>query len=344
MGHPMPGKSPDVETSPPTGHPSTRRKPAPKKTAPKKPAAKTAPVKKPSAKPPTTSNKSIDKALLAQRFGWTLAALQGIPEVWDKFNEAVKNGWSEEQFGAQIRATKWYQQHSDQFRQMYVLEKSDPAKWKRVQSETFSKVHDLASSMGVKYDPELFGKITRQALYQGWSESQIRNALGGLVNFASGSHFGGSSGQAEVTLRQYAYNMGIKLSDGTLKTWLQQLARGDKTIEDFQAYMQSMAESAFPSLASQIKSGITVRQLADPYIQSMASILEINPNAIDLNDSTIRRALSSVSQDGKTSTGVPLWQFEYDLKKDPRWLKTNNARESINSVAHDVLKQWGFAF
>lgn len=208
----------------------------------------------------------------------------------------------------------------------------------------FSKVHDIASTMGVKYDPDLFGKITRQALYQGWSEAQIRNALGSMVDFASGSHFGGSSGQAEQQLRQYAYNMGIKLSDNTLKTWLQQLARGDKTIEDFQAYMQSSAESAFPSLAQQIRSGITVRQLADPYIQSMASILEINPNAIDLNDATIRKALSSVSADGKTSTGVPLWQFEYQLRQDPRWLKTNNARESINSVAHDVLKQWGFAF
>lgn len=282
--------------------------------------------------------------MLAQRYGWTLAALQSVPELWKLFNQAVKEGWGDDVFAAHVRSSKWYQAHSDQFRQMYVLEKSDPAKWKRVQSEMFAKVHDLASSMGVKYDPELFGKITRQALYQGWSEAQIRNALGGLVDFASGSHFGGSSGQAEQQLRQYAFNMGVKLSDGTLKTWLQQLARGDKTIEDFQAYMQSMAESAFPSLAAQIKSGITVRQLADPYIQSMASILELNANAIDLTDPTIRKALSSVSTDGKTSTGVPLWQFEYDLRKDPRWLKTNNARESINSVAHDVLKQWGFAF
>lgn len=314
-------------------------------TTAKKTTTKSSTASKTTASKSTTSaTNTVDKKLLAQRYGWTLSVLQGIPELWNLFNQAVKGNWSPDEFGARVKATTWYQTHSDQYRQMYVLEKSDPSKWARIQTEMFSKVHDLASSMGVKYDADLFGKVTRQALYNGWSDAQIRNALGGMLDFASGSHFGGDAGQAEATLRAYAYNMGVKLGDSTLKTWLQQMAKGDKTIEDFQAYMQTVAEQTFPAFAQQIKSGVTVRQLADPYIQSMASILEVNANQLDLNDPTIRKALTDVGSDGTNKGGVPLWQFEYQLRQDPRWLKTNNARESINSVAHSILKDWGFAF
>jgi hypothetical protein len=199
--------------------------------------------------------------------------------------------------------------------------------------------------MGVKYDKDLFASVTRQALYNGWDDAQVRNALAGMLDFSAGGHFGGEAGQAEQELRNYAGQMGVSLSDNTLKTWLRSLVAGNHSIEDYQAYIQNNAELAFPAFSKQIKSGVTVRQIADPYIQSMGNILEINPNSIDLQNATIRKALTQVDDQGQaTGTGVPIWQFENSLRQDPRWLQTNNAREQINGVAHSVLKDFGFTF
>jgi len=33
---------------------------------------------------------------------------------------------------------------------------------------------------------------------------------------------------------------------------------------------------------------------------------------------------------------MPLWQFEQDLRKDPRWQYTNNARESVFNAVYQT--------
>jgi hypothetical protein len=46
----------------------------------------------------------------------------------------------------------------------------------------------------------------------------------------------------------------------------------------------------------------------------------------------------------KPGTQYPLWQFENDVRSDPLWKKTNNARESMFSVAHQVAKDFGLSY
>jgi hypothetical protein len=36
-----------------------------------------------------------------------------------------------------------------------------------------------------------------------------------------------------------------------------------------------------------------------------------------------------------------MWQYEQTLRQDPRWGFTNNARDSVNSTAHQILKDFG---
>jgi len=350
---PPSGTSDGFVPTPPARVPP-KRTPPKKKPPPKRstPPARSAPSNNGGgiAAPRATSigsgaSNSIDKKLLAQKYGWALSVLKSIPELYKIFNQAVKGTWSPDEFAARVRDSKWYKTHNDQFRQTYVLEKTDPSKYKRLSSQKLADIQDLAASMGVKYDKDLFASVTRQALYNGWDDAQVRNALAGMLDFSAGGHFGGEAGQAEQELRNYAGQMGVSLSDNTLKTWLRSLVAGNHSIEDYQAYIQNNAELAFPAFSKQIKSGVTVRQIADPYIQSMGNILEINPNSIDLQNATIRKALTQVDDQGQaTGTGVPIWQFENSLRQDPRWLQTNNAREQINGVAHSVLKDFGFTF
>ena len=87
--------------------------------------------------------------------------------------------------------------------------------------------------------------------------------------------------------------------------------------------------------------GLTTKQAASPYIQSMASILEIDPNAVNLNDPTITKALTAVNEQGAPAV-VPLWQFERDLKKDERYKYTKNAQNEYIGTGYDVLRTLGF--
>jgi hypothetical protein len=67
----------------------------------------------------------------------------------------------------------------------------------------------------------------------------------------------------------------------------------------------------------------------------MASILELNPESIPLNDPTLRTAIGADKE-------MPIYEFQRQLRKDARWQYTNNAREEVSSAALGVLRDFGF--
>ena len=40
---------------------------------------------------------------------------------------------------------------------------------------------------------------------------------------------------------------------------------------------------------------------------------------------------------------MPIWQFEQELRNDPRWEYTDNARATVDSLSLKVLRDWGMA-
>jgi hypothetical protein len=66
----------------------------------------------------------------------------------------------------------------------------------------------------------------------------------------------------------------------------------------------------------------------------MASVLEVNPETIGLNDKTLRSAIGDKE--------MTLYDWERSLRKDPRWQYTNNARQEVSSIGLNVLQQLGF--
>jgi hypothetical protein len=66
----------------------------------------------------------------------------------------------------------------------------------------------------------------------------------------------------------------------------------------------------------------------------MASLLELDPESIDINDSTLQTAIGDKE--------LPIYEFRKILKKDPRWQYTNNAREEVSNKVLRVLRDFGF--
>ena len=151
----------------------------------------------------------------------------------------------------------------------------------------------------------------------------------------------GSSGKYFTEFKNLAARNGIMLSDSAAEDYANKAVAG--TLDDNTIYntIRESAASAFPQLADKIKAGIDLKTLADPYIQSMSNILEVPYTAIDLFDPKIRGALSYTLPDGKVGT-KSIYDFEKELRQDPRWQYTNNARESVSNAALKVLKDFGF--
>jgi hypothetical protein len=81
--------------------------------------------------------------------------------------------------------------------------------------------------------------------------------------------------------------------------------------------------------------GIDLDTVYSPYRNLMASILELNPESIDLKDPTLRSAIGPDKE-------MPIYDFEKTLRKDYRWQYTDNAKRDVSNVALKVLRDFGF--
>lgn len=286
----------------------------------------------------------VSKEEMAANYGWALSFLKSNKELWRLFNKAVDKNYSVNRFVAALRNTKWFRKHGEAYRQSQVLKKTDPGTYNQRMSALKAKVSDMATAMGSDMSWAQITKVANNAMWFGWSDAQLRNTISNYLDQVGHSgHYGGEAGQAEEELRKYAYDQGVNLSDSGLKTWLRNIIAQRMTTQDYKGYVQGLAQQMFPNLSDQIKAGVTVRDLAQPYIQQMAQTLEIDDASIMLTDPTIKKALQNTGPDGKFES-KPLWQFDQELKQDPRWLKTNNARTQLVGAAQNVLKDWGVHF
>jgi len=69
----------------------------------------------------------------------------------------------------------------------------------------------------------------------------------------------------------------------------------------------------------------------------------MGPGAMNIQTPLVKQALQYMGPDGKP-TAMPMYDFENAVRKDPRWLQTDNAQDSFMSNAHRVLQDFGFAY
>ena len=84
-----------------------------------------------------------------------------------------------------------------------------------------------------------------------------------------------------------------------------------------------------------LEQGVNLNTVYSPYRNLMATILELNPESIDLKDPTLRLAFGP---DKETT----IYDFEKTLRKDYRWQYTDNAKRDVSNVALKVLRDFGF--
>lgn len=293
----------------------------------------------------------LDKYELAQQYGLTYATIKANKDLMKLFNQAVAGGWDSTLFTAKLKNTPWWRNTSDSARKFFLLKTGDPATYKAKWSTNQFAVNQLAVQVGLGNQINSKGQsskiLTNAIMYKmrdGWTDARIKAYLGASVTMHGGEMYG-EAGEAYDQIFQLAYQNGQSYSSSWYQKNIRDVVAGRTTLEALQAQIRNAAASKYYAFAGQIRAGQNALDLAQPYIQSVANILELPSTDIDLNNKYIAKAMTSkVSAGQQPGTQYPLWKFENDLRSDPLWKKTNNARESMFSVAHKVAQDFGMAF
>jgi hypothetical protein len=292
---------------------------------------------------PSKQNEADIREQMAAQYGWAISFLKSTPELWKLFLHAVDGQWDTSKFVANLRNTKWFKTHGDTQRKNAVLQKTDPKTYQRRFEQKKSQIQDMSVQLtGVYLTNAQASLVAKHAMDFDWDESQLRNTLSLYLKQVGGTHghYGGEAGTAEQELRQYAADQGVTLADPTVKKWLKGIVAQRNTLQDYKSWIQGQAESSYSGLGQEIRSGKTVRQLADPYVQMMADTFELNPAGINLKDPTISHALQWQNPDGKLGL-MSLGAFRQHLMSDNRYLGTKAAKDSAMDVGNSILKDFG---
>jgi hypothetical protein len=150
----------------------------------------------------------------------------------------------------------------------------------------------------------------------------------------------GAAGNTYNKLRELASAYGIQYSEDWYKNSVAGILSGKESEDTYDINIKELAKSKYPTLAKQIDAGRNVRDLASPYIQTMSQILELSPDAINVDDFYINQALTGLDAEGNPKQ-KPLWEFQQQLRQDPRWNYTRNAQDSLMGTARKVLQDFG---
>lgn len=283
------------------------------------------------------------RAEMAESYGFVEAIFNSVPELKALFDRAVAGGWTSTKFQAEIKNTKWWKSTPDSTRKWLTLQASDPATAKQQLEQQSVKLKQLSASLGGNTTDKYIRDFAVKSIMNGWTDAQLRYELGKSITLQGDSRYG-EAGENYDKIMSYAYEMGVRLSDAYVDSFAKRITQGTASLQEIEDNIRRTAKAQFTQWSKQIDGGQTVADLASPYFQSMATILEVPPGSVNLFDPTIKKALQWKDPSTAQNAIKPMWQFENELREDSRWLKTKNAQDSSMQIAHQVLSDFGLVF
>jgi hypothetical protein len=299
-------------------------------------------------------------------FGLSETLFKNVPSLKTIFDEYVnpKSGMTDDEFRKRIRNDVWFKKNSKEIKTRFVqyynfrdLQESGQAEGSTDYEQQISRIERNLAKRAVEIgsaaasDPIALRKaaenlyITNREDDTTYVDDFLAASIRPISSMIGGKPTEGYSGQALQnynTLLQTARNNGFKISDilpggDNEQQVLSAIASGSIDINRVAQDARKLAAQGQPQYVRDLLSqGYNLSQVFAPYRQTMANILEIDdPNQIDLNDPTLRMAITDKGD-------MNVYDFKKALKKDNRWQYTENARQEVSDVALSVLRDFGF--
>ena len=283
--------------------------------------------------------------------------------------EAVENGLTNEQFLNKARLTDWWQSNSGSVRERIIdlnkykelqgkgldVSKSDFGMY---QTDKMRQVKDRAKKLaGVTLDDATAQKIVED-IYNGFLDNDplaidrliipYVSKTTNLYGQGSVTGFGGEALQVQESLAAIAKANGLSIADvlpklgGTAlgkdaeQNTIQEILSGNIDLNTVLSNARQIAAQGQPEyVRNLLGSGYNLEDIYAPYKQTMANVLEINPDQIDLNDNSLRMAINEKGD-------MNIYDYKKALRQDSRWQYTGQAKDSVATAALGVLRDFGF--
>jgi hypothetical protein len=284
---------------------------------------------------------ALDLTTALNQYGFVGDLANSVPELKGIFAQAAREEWDPARFQRAVMDSGWWKSMPESARFLATQSVTDPSTYAQSLNNAASKIRIIAEQMG-RGGGDWFA-LARESLINNYDDDQVRWLVSMRV---AGTPFQdgvptGQAGQIQGHLKQVAGNYGVPVTDKWISDALIRIQAGIDSLDGYENVLRARAKAAFPQFADQIDTGMTVRDIADPYISTMANTLEVSETELDLNDQSVRRALSQKQPDG-TMGSMPLWEFERSLKDDARWDKTKQARTQAFETIAQVGRDFGF--
>lgn len=267
--------------------------------------------------------------------------------------EAIANNWDTNKFLSDSRVVEWLGTQGAFAKQMIAIE-YDPSRateWQELLKNARDAVLDVADTYNLTLNEETIDRLSRRYLYSGWASNprDLEVWMADKVRRQSQNERYGVGGDVLSNQRRlqniardfgftpeaenFFFNSAVDIMDPSKRT----------SETDVVQQMINSAEELYPVFAGQLSADNTLRDAAARYVNGMSSILEIDPSEIDLRDDVFQKAFNSQMDEQGNPAKMSYYDFERELRKDPRWTKTTNARGLMSNVAMTIARAFGGA-
>lgn len=285
----------------------------------------------------------LDANALAAQYGYAAQFFNSVPELKKLLNQAVTGQWTPEQFSAKLMNTSWYKYTSSLSKEWQALKAKEPAEANRRLQNRIADIRTKSSALGIPMDEKRIAKMAEDSIRYGFDEGAMNRAFAMELKYDPKKAQLGEIGASQSKINEAAAAYGVSLGREDVFSMSKKILEGGLTDDGVIEQVKMLAKSRFPGLADEIDKGLSVKEIASAYVSAQSRILETDPNQIDLTtDRNLQKALQYVDPaTGKPGGAMPLWQYEEQLRRDSRWLQTDNAREEIVGIGSRVLKDMG---
>lgn len=292
-----------------------------------------------------------------EQYGAIDAIFKSDSQLRELLRKAYEKKLTPQQWLAELSLTNWWQQNAediqkvDFYRRQYEKLSSEgkdvsKTEYGLILRDTKDALETIAKQLGTrKISDEELTTLAKEFVdtAQTQNTNAMRKRLATYIKFGQAGASGtdkasGLSADNLSKLRETAKLNGIKNFDtrfaSKIDGWLQDLATGE-SIETIKQQIRDVAATGMPDvIKAQLANGFDLDAIVDPYRRTMAEVLELPEDTIDLSDSALTAAFGE----------KPMNLFDYQkmLRQDDRWQYTQQARGEVANVALQVLRDFGF--
>ena len=316
--------------------------------------------------PVLTDAQQRDEALgvaAGQDFALPETIFNNVPSLKAILDRYVKEDWTPDKLRKAIRDDVWYRKNSAEIKARYVQlynyrdlvatgQADGSTDYEKQISTLERQIADKARAMGsgIASDPAALRKaaenmyITNVGIDDAMTTDFIAAAIRPIGSTIGGQGTEGYSGQAlkdYQAIQDIARSNGFRVKDivpggQSEQQVLQGIATGRLDANRIAQDARKLAAQGQPEYVRDLLGqGYNLDQVFAPYRQTMANLLEINADEIDLNDSTLRSAISDKGD-------MNIYDFKKTLKADKRWQYTENAKSEVSDMTLKILRDFGF--